>query len=148
MYKVYQIQMGDTIERVANLFHTTSDQIKRLNGIVGTVTLQPGGFLIVPVVDDTIFETYIVQKGDNMYAIARKYDINYDTLLELNGLDRDDYIYPDQEIIIPKKDVKIYKTQEGDTIQSITENIGVGYDTLNQYNSHMFLTPDQILFYR
>lgn len=148
MYKVYQVQGGDTLERIANLFHTTTDTIRRLNGIIGNVMLRPGSFLIVPVEEDTLFDTYIVQKGDSMYAIARNYNVDYDMLLELNGLDADDYIYPEQEIVIPKKGVKMYRVKDGDTVESVIDNLDTNYDMLSKQNKNLFLTPDQILFYQ
>ena len=148
MYKVYQVQGGDTIERIADLFHTNTDTIRRLNGITGSVMLRPGSFLIVPVEEDNLFDTYIVQKGDNMYALARTYNVDYDMLLELNGLDADDYIYPGQEILIPKKGVKMYRVKDGDTVESVSNNLNTDYAELSKYNKNLFLMPDQILFYQ
>ncbi len=148
MYKVYQVQGGDTIERIADLFHTNTDTIRRLNGITGSVMLRLGSFLIVPVEEDNLFDTYIVQKGDNMYALARTYNVDYDMLLELNGLDADDYIYPGQEILIPKKGVKMYRVKDGDTVESVSNNLNTDYAELSKYNKNLFLMPDQILFYQ
>ena len=48
------------------------------------------------------FEYYTISKGDSLYGIARRYNINPELLAGLNGLSMDDYIYPDQEILIPK----------------------------------------------
>lgn len=148
MYKVYQVQSGDTIERIANLFHTNTDMIRRLNGITGNVMLRPGSFLIVPVEEESLFDTYIVQKGDNMYALARTHNVDYDMLLELNGLDADDYIYPEQEILIPKKGVKMYRVKDGDTVESVSNNLNTDYAELSKQNKNLFLMPDQILFYQ
>lgn len=148
MYKVYQVQGGDTIEKIADLFHTNTDTIRKLNGIIGSVILRPGSFLIVPVEEDNLFDTYIVQKGDNMYALARTYNVDYDMLLELNGLDADDYIYPGQEILIPKKGVKMYRVKDGDTVQSVSNNLNTDYAELSKQNKNLFLMPDQILFYQ
>lgn len=147
MYKVYQVQNGDTIDRIANLFHTSTDMVRKLNGITGNVMLRPGSFLIVPMEEESLFDTYIVQKGDNMYALARTYNVDYDMLLELNGLDSDDYIYPEQEILIPKKGVKMYRVKDGDTIESVTNNLNTNYEELSKQNQNLFLMPDQILFY-
>lgn len=148
MYKVYQVQTDDTIEKIANLFHTTTDTIRKLNGITGNVMLRPGSFLIVPMEEETLFDTYIVQKGDNMYAIARTHNVDYDMLLELNGLDSDDYIYPNEEILIPKKGIKMYRVKDGDTVASVTDELNQNYEEISKQNPNLFLTPDQIIFYR
>ncbi len=147
MYKVYQVQNGDTIERVAQLFHTSPETLRKLNGMTGSMMLRPGSFIIVPTEEENLFDTYIVQKGDNMYAIARNYNVDYDMLLELNGLDRDDYIYPDQEILIPKKGVNMYRVKEGDTVSSVVDNLNTNYEELSKQNKNLFLMPGQILFY-
>lgn len=148
MYKVYQVQSGDSLERIAQLFHTTTDVIRKINGITGNVVLRPGTFLIVPVEDERLFDTYIVQKGDNMYAIARTYGVDYDMLLELNGLDAEDYIYPEQEILIPKKGVQMYRVKDGDTVDSVVNELSTTYEDLNSQNKNLFLMPGQILFYQ
>lgn len=148
MYKVYQVQSGDSLEKIAQMFHTTTDVIRKINGIAGSVILRPGSFLIVPVEEDRLFDTYIVQKGDNMYALARTYGVDYDMLLELNGLDAEDYIYPEQEILIPKKGVKMYRVKDGDTVEYVIDNLKTTYDKLNRQNKNLFLMPGQILFYQ
>lgn len=147
MYKVYQVQNGDTLERVAQLFKTTPETLRRLNGMTGSMMLRPGSFIIVPIEEENLFDTYIVQKGDNMYAIARNYNVDYDMLLELNGLDPDDYIYPDQEILIPKRGVKMYRVKDGDTVSSVVNNLNTNYEELSKQNKNLFLMPGQILFY-
>lgn len=148
MYKVYQVQSGDSLEKIAQLFHTTTDAIRKINGITGSVVLRPGSFLIVPVEEEHLFDTYTVQKGDNMYAIARNYGVDYDLLLELNGLDAEDYIYPEQEILIPRKGVKMYRVKDGDTVESVVDNLKTTYSELSRQNKNLFLMPGQILFYQ
>ena len=147
MYKVYQVQNGDSLERVAQLFKTTPETLRRLNGMTGGMMLRPGSFIIVPMEEENLFDTYIVQKGDNMYAIARNYNVDYDMLLELNGLDPDDYIYPDQEILIPKRGVKMYRVKDGDTVSSVVNNLNTNYEELSKQNKNLFLMPGQIVFY-
>ena len=55
--------------------------------------------------DIPFYDVYEIQKGDNLYQISKKYNVNTKLLAELNGLDLDDYIYPGQIIYIPKKNV-------------------------------------------
>ncbi|MCX7943604.1 MAG: transglycosylase SLT domain-containing protein [Deltaproteobacteria bacterium] len=46
---------------------------------------------------------YIVEEGDNPYDIARRLNVNLNELMEINGLDRGDKIYPGNILKIPKK---------------------------------------------
>ncbi len=148
MYKVYQVQSGDSLERISRMFQTTPEMLKKINGITNNMTLIPGTFVIVPIEEENLFDVYTVQKGDNMYAIARTNHVDYEMLLELNGLDADDYIYPEQEILIPKKNVKMYRVKDGDTVTSVTSALNTNYEELSKYNQNIFLMPGQILFYK
>ncbi len=46
---------------------------------------------------------YVVEEGDNPYDIARKLNVNLNELMEINGLERGDKIFPGNVIRIPKK---------------------------------------------
>lgn len=148
MYRVYQVQEGETLESIARQLNTTIQNLKKINGIQNdNMFLRPGSFLIVPMVDDR-FQTYVVKKGDNLYAIAREYDVNYDTLLKLNGLEDADIIYPDQEILIPNKNYQFYITQEGDTISSVANTLKVKPTDLLNQNETIYLEQDQLIIYK
>ena len=41
---------------------------------------KEGRELIVPKSEDLYFDTYIVEKGDNLYQIAKRYNVNPDLL--------------------------------------------------------------------
>ena len=43
---------------------------------------------------ETYFDYYTIDKGDNLYKISRKYNINPNLLASLHGLDMNDYIFP------------------------------------------------------
>ena len=48
MYKIYQVEYGDTIATIANKTNTTSDNIKNINGINNDSELVVGSLIIVP----------------------------------------------------------------------------------------------------
>ena len=74
--------------------------------------------------EDSEFKKQIttIEKGDNLYSIARRYNINPDLLAILNGLNSDDYIYPNQQILIPKSNYSYYVTKQGDTLYVTSNN--------------------------
>ncbi len=147
MYRVYQVQANDTLESIAQSLNTNVDVLKRLNGISDNMQLMPSSFIIVPVTDDR-FTTYIVKQGDTIYGIAREYGVDDDVLLKINGLNKEDYIYPNQEIIIPNKNYKFYVTTEGDTLESVIRNLNIDYNNLLGNNKEIFLIEDQLIIYK
>ncbi len=60
----------------------------------GTPSATPGGTPSGPVV-------HIVQAGEGIYAIARKYGVTYESIVAANNLANPNLIYPGQELIIP-----------------------------------------------
>lgn len=145
MYKIYQVEYGDTIEAVANKTNTTIQNIKEINGINKDSDLVVGSLIIVPKESNKVFETYKIKQGDSIYSIARTYNVDPDTLLMLNGLNKNEYIYPNQEIIVPLKDVSIYVTKPGDTIKGIINNLGIDANVLNKQNDKIFVMEDQLI---
>ncbi len=134
MYKIYQVG-NETLEDIAKKLNTNVDEIVRLNG---TSNIIPGSYIIVPANKD--FTTYIVKQGDNIYSIAKNNGVDYETLLKVNGLDQNDYIYPNQEIIIPNK--KIYVTKENETIKDIINKLNIN----NIKNiEDLYLLKDQMI---
>ena len=118
MYKIYQVTTNETLEDVARKFNTTREELIRLNGNINNLI---GSYLIVP--NNNEYQTYIVKDGDNIYKIARDNNIDFSTLLKINGLDADDYIYPNQQILLPTN--KMYVTNEGDTMGMIFNKLGI-----------------------
>lgn len=134
MYKIYQVQ-NETLEDIARKLNTTVDEIVRLNG---TSNITPGSYIIVPSSRD--FTTYIVKQGDNIYSIAKNNGVDYETLLKINGLDQNDYIYPNQEIIIPNRNV--YVTKENETIREVMNKLNMN-DIKNIED--LYLVKDQMI---
>ncbi len=148
MYKIYQVEYGDTIDKIANKTNTTSANIKDINGINNDSELIVGSLIIVPKDTEKRFDVYKVKKGDSIYSIASMYNVSPETLILLNGLNKNDYIYPDQELYVPLRGTKIYITKEGDTIDSIITNLGVDLDTFNKENSRVFVMEDQLIVHK
>lgn len=149
MYRVYQINNGDTLESIANKLNTTVDNIKEINGIKGEVVLMPGSFIIIPNSNENeYFMKYIVKPGDSIYGIAREYSVDPKLILKINGLNDYDYIYPNQEILIPNSNYKFYVTKNGDTLKSVIDNLRINYETLLNNNQEIFLIEDQLIIYK
>lgn len=147
MYSIYQIQVGDTLDTIANKVGTTKQILLTINGITDS-NLIPGNFIVIPMNVNLPFTTYVVKKGDNIYEIARNYGVEYETLLEINGLGKDDYIYPEQEIIIPNKDFNIYVTKENETLALVAQKLGAEQTDIIRDNATIYLLPEQLILYK
>ena len=147
MYKIYQIEYGDTLDTIARKVNTTIDELISINGFSNNYMPGVGNLIIVPNKDE-VFTTYIVQSGDNLYSIARMFNIDPNTLLMINGLNKTDYIYPNQEVLVPNNNVVIYITKEGDTMDDVLNNLEVDLDTLIKENNKIFIEEDQLMIHK
>jgi spore germination protein len=148
MYEIYMVKEGDTLESIADIYSTTVGILKQINGIFNELDIIPGIQIVVPVEKKQPYQYYTVKKGDNMYDIARDNNIDYFLLLQLNGLDEGDYIYPNQTIMLPKKEFNIYMTKNDDTLDYVLRKMGVTIDELLKENENVYLRPEQILIFR
>lgn len=147
MYRVYQVSTNDTLESIADKLNTTVELLKELNGIKNDMLLMPGSFLIIPNIDNR-FNKYTVKQGDSIYAIARENNIDPNLLLKLNGLNEYDFIYPNQEILIPNNNYKFYMTKNGDTLKGVIDNLNIDYNNILNNNEEIFLLEDQLIIYK
>lgn len=100
------------------------------------------------VLDTEYYTYYVVEAGDTLYEISKKFDVNPKLVAELNGLDMDEYIYPKQTLIIPKKGIQYYITKEDDTLKQVSNIFGADEKTLSSQNKTIYLLPGQMIFYR
>ncbi len=145
MYDKYLIKQDDDLTKIAKKFNTKESIIMELNNIPFKDMFRAGKEIIVPLNKTQYFEYYTIKKGDTLYGIAREYNINPDLLAILNGLDKDDYIYPNQEILIPKSNYSYYVTKEGDTIDLVANKFNVNTVDLMDDNRTIYLLPGQLL---
>lgn len=144
MYKVYQIEYGDTLDIISKKAKASVEKLEELNGEFDVI---PGNYIVIPNNKNEIFEMYKVKNGDNMYELAKSFNINLDDLLSLNGLNKNDYIYPNQEILVPTGMSRIYVTKNGDTISKILDDLQLSMDNLLNQNGKIYLLPDQLIIY-
>lgn len=92
------------------------------------------------------YSVYEIKKGDTLYKISKDFNVNTKLLAELNGIKLEDYIYPGQKLMIPKKDVSYYITKEGDTLNIVGNIFNVDQDELIKQNETIYLSPGQMIF--
>ena len=150
MYTIYQVKNGDTLASVASEFNISPNELASLNGVMVSSILSPGDFIVVPQKSKSnpYFREYIIKKGDNIYEIARANNVNFSQLLRLNGLNDSDIIYPNQLIMLPRKNVSFYITEDDDTLGDVMRRLNVNANDLVKQNPTIYLTNDQLILYK
>lgn len=81
----YTVKKGDSLYSIANRYNTSVSTIMNLNNLKNT-NLSIGQQLKIPSSNNTSTTTYIVKSGDNLYAIAKKFNTTVDTIKRKNSL--------------------------------------------------------------
>ena len=145
MFDKYTIKKGESLENIASKFNTDIETIKDINNIFNDDSIREDMEIIVPNNFESYFNIYTIESGDTLYEIARKYNINPTLLASINGLNMNDYIYPNQEILIPKSGYSYYITDEGDTLDTVSDTFMIDKDYLLKQNNIIYLLPGQVL---
>lgn len=145
MFESYKLKKEDNLSKVAEKYNTTVKVLQDINNIYFLEDVREGMEIVVPVDVKDYFNYYTVNSGDSLYAIARKYNINPELLAILNGLNMEDYIYPDQKILIPKNGYSYYITAEGDTLDEVINVFNSTPEKFLQENKNLYLMAGQLL---
>lgn len=144
MYGIYRIKEGDTIDSLSEVYGVSPEILRNLNR---NSTFAIGTNIIVPTMKE-YFDIYTIEKGDNLYNVAKEYNTDYNLLALLNGLKIDDYIYPDMNILVPKKDIKYYITKDNDTLLSVNRLLNSNINKLLSQNNNIYLKEGQLIVYK
>lgn len=176
---VHVVQPGDSVYRIAQLYGSTVNAIISANGLNPNALIFVGQRLLVPVrlppvepvtsvpptgVPPTATPTtpapqttYVIQPGDTLSGIARRFNTTVGTLAQLNGIVNPDRILWGQRLILPtpadtpptavpptpaqptatpvSTTPATYVVQPGDTLFRISARYGVPLSQLIQLNA-------------
>ncbi len=145
MFDRYKFKMDDTLSLIAKKYGTNEDYLKSINDIYFLDTLREGVDIVVPVNTELYYDAVKVKSGGTISEIANRYNVNPILFAALNGLNNDDYIYREQEILLPKQNYSFYVTAEGDTIDSVSNTFSITKERLLSQNPTLYLFPGQII---
>lgn len=138
--QTYNVQSGDTLYSIARRFGLTVDELKEKNNLISD-ELSIGQILEVgnnEIEIPTEEVSYIVQSGDNLYSIARKYNVSLDELMEYNNL-KTNLLSIGQVIKIPGENINnvsnLYVVQSGDSLWSIAKKFDTTVDSIRDKNN-------------
>ncbi len=108
----YTVRRGDNLWRIASRFGTTVSVLKRANGLVSN-EIYPGNILKVPGTSSSItlassddsksapeFLYYTIRRGDTLWDIARKHNVEVDELAGWNDIGSRSRLYPGEKLKI------------------------------------------------
>lgn len=104
--KWHKVKRGETLSGIAWRYHTTVRRLVNINNIKNPNRIRTGQWLCVskkttPAKKCNFY--YKVKRGDWLYSIARRYNVNARCVARWNGLRHPSLIYPNQKIYIPCK---------------------------------------------
>lgn len=142
--KTYIVKKGDTLWSIARTFNTTVDELKRINHL-STDTLQIGQKLVVSTMAVTPTQPsehilYVVEAGDSLWSIAKRYGTTVSELKRINHL-VSDHLRIGQSLQVPNMMIKTpatpmmqYTVQSGDTLWSIARRYHTTVDAIKHVN--------------
>jgi len=179
----YKIVSGDSLGKIAARHKTTIAIIRDVNNISGN-TIAAGKYLLIPVASTKlsnyklsselrlaskqnikrkgIKSRHLVQSGDNLWDISRKYNVNHRSIAKWNGMAPTDPLMPGQSLVIwQKTSAKSsagnsnnvtrsirYKVRRGDSIAKIAQKFKLKINDVKKWNSlqqQKYIQPGQML---
>jgi membrane-bound lytic murein transglycosylase D len=159
----YLVKHGDTLWEIAAAHGVSISDIRRLNNLQSSA-LYAGRWLKIPerqlgqpakATIETVQATneiYKVKRGDNLFNIATRFDVELSAIKEANNL-TNNKLYPGMTLKIPTSgsspapavepkgkntkelDTKVYTIRRGDTLWKIARQHGVKLNDLARWNN-------------
>ncbi len=139
----YVVKSGDTLWGIAREFGVSVDELKQKNNLSSN-SLKLGQILLIPSAEEVPGDIYIVQAGDSLYSISRRYGITVDELKRLNNLTSNALSIGQRLVVKGEASTETpnettYVVKSGDSLYRIAQNFGISVNELKSYNN---LTSD------
>lgn len=174
--QIYRVRSGDTLSKIARKYGVSTTTVAEFNRISTKKTLRRGQEILIPVGERNYpviakapstpktyelanttavvsGEQYIVQNGDTLWKISRKFNVTVSQLRRWNQMKRS-AIHPGQKLIIsnqkkseakppqsaqtsstsPTEGWKTYMIQLGDNLWSVARKLNVPARNLAEWN--------------
>ena len=169
----YEIQPGDTLGKIAKQLHTRVDVLQRVNNLSGSQIIA-GRALLIPRGSDAdtfgsspyqqtaslkaspIPGSYRIRSGDNLWSIAKRFDLKSVDIAMWNGFETDSILRPGQIISLRPGAMQTsssaesadtlastYVVRKGDSMASIATRFNADLIELLKQNK---LDPSSLIF--
>ena len=114
--KVHQVQSGDTLYKLTQLYHVDAAAIATSNGISAVTDLPIGTQLVIPPIEGIVYK---VQPDDTLSQIANLYQVPQQAISHASGILATDYLRIEQPLVIPGDVSSLIQRREGKTKQEL-----------------------------
>ena len=132
----YIVQKGDTLYSISKKMNIPIETIKKINKLDNN-NLSIGQILYLNEKDNPEEEYYIVQKGDTLYSISKKFQMKIEELKELNNISSDT-LQVGQVLVVDNKPLKennqTYIVKKGDSLWGISKKYNIPINELIAIN--------------
>ncbi len=151
-YVVHRVQRGDTLAKISRQYGVNVNALQGFNNISNVRALQIGqkikiptsGIAVTAQVTEVI--THVVEKGENLDRIAKRYNVSTSTLQAYNKIRNVRRLQIGQELKVPlpsssilaktqEKRVVTYQVKRGDSLSKIASTFGVSVSQLKEWNN-------------
>ena len=139
----YTVQGGDSLYSIARKFNISVDVLKEENNLSSNI-ISIGQVLRIPasepVEPEQNYIVYIVKSGDNLYAIARRFNTTVDIIKDFNNL-TSNTLQIGQELLIPNQEenenenVIRYTVKSGDNLYAIARTYNTTVQEIKNLNN-------------
>ena len=114
--KVHQVQAGDTLYKLTQLYHVDAAAIATSNGISAVTDLPIGTQLVIPPIEGIVYK---VQPDDTLSQIANLYQVPQQAISQASGILATDYLRIEQPLVIPGDVSSLIQRREEKTKQEL-----------------------------
>ncbi|KTG16082.1 MULTISPECIES: LysM peptidoglycan-binding domain-containing protein [unclassified Guyparkeria] len=101
--ETYTVQPGDSLWAISRKHDIKLAELRRMNHYADNPVLRPGDKVVIGVKNETGpagGSKYVVQPGDTLWQLARRFSMTVDQLTDLNQIGRNAPLKPGQELVI------------------------------------------------
>ncbi len=141
---VHEVQKGETLSEIAEHYGVPTSSVLSANNMDAGARIFPGQEVLVPGASGQASSgeaiIHMVERGETVYSIARKYSASWQDVLRANEMSETDTIYPGQKITIAAGgptggSVVIHTVAAGENVSVIARKYGVSVDRVLDMNS-------------
>ncbi len=82
-YKSHKVVKGENVYRIAKRYNVTPELIYKINPTAKD-GIAEGEILAIPVMGNEEYNTHVVEDGDTVYSLSKKYNVSTETIYLLN----------------------------------------------------------------
>ena len=103
-YIDYEVKKGETIWRISQNFGITVNELCRINDIIDITKVKTGMIIKIPQNKQTEVQStascgiHILQKGETIWQLSKKYQIQADELCKINNIENLNKLLPGTKI--------------------------------------------------